>query len=511
MAGKAFNNERRIVFMKKALAMTLGALLVAGSAAPAFAASQIDFSGYYRTIFANQWNQSLTGKLDRDVTLPIAVGDIPAGTYPKGTDFRTNDSYFVNRLHLDFGFHATDEVSVYWALRAPSAQRWGGQGNAHASGNLKDDGTLGATTYHAYGEVKQDWGTVSIGRLNAAYSYLGLASVGYDPGGVDSNLTAWGIYDLTSDPMDGIRFANRWDSGFQLVAQFNRLATGQYYVPPVGYGDEESSDLFILQPSFHWDTGAASLAMIYLHDQANQVLDLDIYAPSTRAFLLNPAFAQSFGDLTTHFEAMLGWGKIKALKVGDPTAEDKASGYSFYLDLDYNYGPGNVMLAGWWASGTGKDDTKIKSLVSPTMSHLGQGGDAFVPFLVAYGDGALYGRQALNAVAMANAFSGPENIVDALLGSDSNHWALALNGGHAFTDDLTLKYTLGYLSLNKVREGAKKDIGWEADLGLQVNLLDNLGFRTTAGYLFAGKALDAAEDMKAKDAYSWYNTLIFRF
>ena len=473
--------------MKKALAMTLGALLVAGSAAPAFAASQVDFSGYYRTIFGNDWNLN------------------------RGTkETKYNDSYFVNRLHLDFGFHATDEVSVYWALRAPNDQRWG-----------DPNSSMAATTYHAYGEVKQDWGTVSIGRLTDAYAYLGLASVGYNPGGIDDVFTDWGLFDLPNTAYDGIRFANRWDSGFQLVAQFNRLNTGQSWgwdgvsLGTVTLGDEESADLFILQPSFHWDTGAASLAMLYYHDQINGMApytkSLDPADPfntqnqaSYRAFLFNPAFAQSFGDFGAHFEGMFGRGK-------DKESGDKSNGYGFYLDVDYNYGPGSVLLAGWWTAGTGKDDTKDKALLHNV---LGAGmGSAFQPLLLAYGSTG-YGREVLpdgnSAVAAANANSSAKNS-----GLTNNHWALALGGAHAFTDDLTLKYTVGYLGLNKVDEGAKKEVGWEADLGLQVNLLDNLEFRTTFGYLAAGKALDDRSDpdniVKAKDAYSWYNTLVFNF
>jgi len=496
--------------MKKALAMALGAMLCVGTAAPASAASQIDFSGYYKAYFVNDWNNNLG--------------------FEKDSGFeRTNDSYFINRLHLNLAFHATDEVSVYWALRAPHAERWGNY----------DGKTLETGSYHAYGEVKQDWGTISIGRLNAAYSYLGLASLGYNPGGVDDGFTDWGLFDLNGGhPLDGIRYANRWDSGFQLVAQFNRLNTATMWSfaddgTTIG-GDEQSFDLFILQPSFHWDTGAASLAVIYAQNQINGAGPVGSYdfnhefvpggpgnvinitetglpnQASDQAFYINPAFAQSFGDFGVHFEGMFGKGKNKAEEAGS----DKTDGYAFYLDLDYNYGPGNVMLAGWWIAGTKADDSKSKH----ALRDVGYMGTAFLPFLVAYGDtgwgNALNDR---NAIARANTLN---NAPDA--GEGNNHWAIALAGSHSFTDDIALKYTVGHLRLNQATGGGalvqelgqetpKKDIGWEADLGLQVNLLDNLEFRTTAGYLFAGKALDVNENIKAKDAYSWYNTLTFRF
>jgi len=459
--------------MKKALAMALGAMLCVGTAAPASAASQIDFSGYYRTYFINNWNESFTDK-----------------------ETRTNDSYFANRLVLNFAFQATDEVSAYFQLRAPSAQRWGGNPNNPGA----EAGSNNATMYHAYGQVKQDWGTVSIGRLNDEYMYLGLASVGYNPGGVATD-TSWGVFDLPNDPYDGIRYENRWDGGFQLVAQFFRMDQ-QRYLPN---GDTESHDLYMLQPSFHWDTGAASLAVIYEEDQTRQDLLGGVQSASLKNFFINPAFAQSFGDFTVHFEGMYATGKDYAAL---PGTENKAGGSGVYLDFDYNYGPGNVMLAGWWLEGS-KADGKDKSMVSS-----GEGsviGADFVPFLVAYGEIRAGDRG--NAIALANSRSALNKGFDG--DSGNNHWALALAGSHAFTDAVTMNYVVGHMALNRVEAGAKKDIGWEADLGFDIKLLDNLSLNTAFGYLSAGKALDDRTDpdniIKGKDGYTWYNTLTFSF
>jgi hypothetical protein len=459
--------------MKKALAMALGAMLCVGTAAPASAASQIDFSGFYRTYFINNWNESFAEK-----------------------ETRTNESFFANRLVLDFAFHATDEVSTYFQLRAPGAQKWG-----------TEAGGPGAIMYHAYGELKQDWGTVSIGRLNDAYAYLGLASVGWNPGGIATD-TDWGVFDLAGDAYDGIRYENRWDNGFQLVAQFNRLDHKRYYSPAENMGDSQNTDLYILQPSFHWDTGAASLAMLYLNNQSRdsddgadaEIADADLAA--LKAFFLNPAFAQSFGNINVHAEGMFGWGKDHAVTF---PGEQKSSGSGFYLDFDYNYGPGNVMLAGWWLEGTKEGSEKAKNLVGSGATDLIGGG--FQPFIVAYGD--IRSGSRVSAVGQANAYSAANPLDE---GYGNNHWAVALAGSHGFTDDVALNYTLGYMALNKVAEGKKKDIGWEADLGFDVQLLDNLKLNTAFGYLAAGKALDDVDNnIKAKDGYTWYNTLTFSF
>ena len=464
--------------MKRALAMALGAMLVMGSAGSASAASQVDFSGNYIVYAMNHWNETFVD-----------------------SDGKTHDSFIHHRLRLNFAFHATDEVSVYWRFHAPDSKRFG-------TGTIIGDNNRGVRVRYAYGEVKQDWGTFSIGRLKPAYGNFGLSTLGWEPGWADGG--GWvgpgGVMFDADDDSDGIRWSNRWDNGFQLIAQFNRLNQDTRAGLSGGFtGDTEWSDRFTLEPSYFWDGGGASLGFIYERMRADDGL---------KAFYLNPAFAHSWGDFSVHFEGKFGWGKYDW---GHPVfgLDDKASGYGLYLDFDYNYGPGNVTLAGWWLSGTAWDATKSKSLVDT-------GGGGWSPLLVAYnGNATGWNRAGSSAVNVANARSG-----DGF--SDANHWAINLQGNHAFTDDVTLGYSLAYLGLNKTGryfdvDGAHnfgKGIGFEADLGLTVQLLDNLTFGTAFGYLFTGKAFDQFSGFdangratfdRAADAYVWHNTLTFSF
>jgi hypothetical protein len=164
------------------------------------------------------------------------------------------------------------------------------------------------------------------------------------------------------------------------------------------------------------------------------------------------------------------------------------------------------MLAGWWVSGTGRGSADGRSLFDM--------GPDFLPLIVAYDTTAKwYKSAARGAINDANTRSAAS---DWDRGKGNNHWAVALNGAHTFTDDLTLTYTLAHLALNKTAPGRGKSIGFEADLGLALKLLDNLEFRTTFGYLFAGPALDlpaqqAVGTQSAADSYAWYNTLTFSF
>ena len=463
--------------MKKALAMALGALLVVGSAAPASAASQVDFSGIYRTYFLSNWNQRFAP-----------------------SEVRTNDAaYFSNRVQLNFGFHATDEVSVYWRLRAPANERWGDRANGAPRGdNLR--------VMYAFGEITQDWGLVSIGRLKAGYQNYGLSSLGWEPGGSDDMFTNTAVFGF-DDEMNGIRYANRWDNGFQFVAQFLRpneqekVSTNDAPNWERLGSEAVTHDLYVMEPSYHWDGGGAALSLIYQRNHTFFDNDLDDFEPALKAFYISPAIAHSWGDFGVHFAAKFGWGSQSDPFDGE---SDKARGQAAYLDFDYNYGPGNVNLAGWWTSGTKADANKWNGLVGMN--------DGFAPLIVAYNDwtnNRNFG--ATNLLNNANVRSGAAQNDDGEgIDGQANHWGTMLSGGHAFTDDVTLKYAVAYLALNKVREGASKSIGWETDLGLQIDLLDNLHFRSTFGYLFAGSALKIGDE-KAADAYNWFNTLTFSF
>jgi predicted porin len=522
--------------------MALGAMMVAGSAAPAAAASQVDFSGYYRTYFMNEYNLNAESKTSDE-------------------DSTHNDSFFVNRLNLDFAFRPTDELAVFWRLRAPANQKWGGTG--------VNDGNRAATTVHVYGEIKQDWGTIDIGRLSSNFSDIGLASLGYAPGGPDPvAYTYVGPFDDDAE-WDGIRYSNRWDNGFQFVAQYNRLnrngtplgdltevnADG---IPTFEAGDSEdiNTDLFIAEGAYFWDGGGASLALLYQRDAANrrfyetwrqgipgvgpniQIASYSSMGP-LQTWFINPAVAHSWGDFSFHFEGKAGWGRVNSISGAEADLIDPANpgnvhyeewtdesyktrGLGLYLDFDYNYGPGNVNLAGWWTSGTdpNKDNDKDRNLVDM--------GGAFAPLLVAYNPHIYsWGRfSEQSIVSLANERSGGNFASFSEEGSEANHWAVALSGTHAFNDDISLTYAVAQLGLNHAVNGAGKNIGTETDLGLQIQLLDNLQFTTSAGYLFTGKALDGynrplagggavavngGPDNKAKDAYTWYSSLTFNF
>jgi len=570
--------------MTKILAMGLGALMAEGWAASAGAASHIDFSGYYRIMYMSETN---TGH----------------GSEPRSF----TDSYFQDRLQLDVTFRPTDQLAIHWSMRGPgSYRRWG-------------SGHTALHTRFIYGEIIQDWGTVTVGRLSDDLDVYGLASLGYQ-GGTIPIYTRAAPFDR-ADVFDGLRYTYTWDNGFSLLAQYAKLVNNHIGGGQVGglnnafnAHSDQDYDRYQLQGAYIWDGGGAALNVLY---ERNATRNID-YAylggygydnlnyDTIEQWGLNPAIMHSWGNLSVHFEGMAVWGTLKRATQTAASRDIDGRGLGAYLDIDYNYGPGNATLSGWWVSGTGLEE-KYRLGLDPGESNslANLVGGNFYPLLVAYngvnnnpGGGRYVGDKgaAVSAVALANnayrnyvqaghvnklalnnngmdltsaPVNNPNSFANGVVraqgtrtlsfneGTDANHWAVALTGSHAFTDDATLHYALAYLALNHpnyrvaksatyndgIKEPAKlgwhttgyttqdKDLGFEIDLGLTIQLLDNLSFTSAFGYMFNGDAYKqhlgyelsgtnnvvdhndtiSAVWKDADDSYVWFNSLTFSF
>ena len=644
--GHIYNDK--VMIMNKALILTLGAALAAGSAGPALAASQVDFTGYYRVMFMSEGNTDHTQGLRS-----------------------SSDTYFQHRLNLDVTFRPTDELAVHWRLRGPgSYQRWGG-------------GDMSLYTDYIYGEIKQGWGTILVGRMGDDLDVYGLAGLGYQPENIPI-YTNVGPFDR-ADNMDGVRYSRAWDNGVSLMLQYglldnNNITGGTVNYDPITDSADQYYNRYQIEVAYAWDGGGAALnayydrnaqpngrhgtygwgyqgnynGLIYLNDfsifqrpknpVSGNIIDNGRLhmVKKIETWGFNPAVMHSWGDFSFHFEGLItrGFTVFRTQQHGVYSFYDQdGEGYGAYLDFDYNYGPGNATLAGWWVSGTDLNENP-DDLRATNKSLADLVGGNFYPLLVAYnglnlnpGGSRHNGNQgrALSAVGFAN--NGYENyvyeghmggaffndtiqpgngdyhdsisyislngielntnsvsrvtggdIVAAVKGAfldqvltsdrtrttsfnndtDANHWAIALTGNHAFTDDISMHYGLAYLGLNKPNYRVAKsatylanvpsgiyddtwavtgytsqaqDLGFEVDLGFSFQLLDNLSFTTAFGYMFNGdaykslkgytvvnrnptSAADATvqdgDRIKAvwadpDDSYVWFNSLTFAF
>jgi hypothetical protein len=245
--------------MRKILALAVCALLMA-LAVPAFAESPIDFSGYFRVQHINHWN----------FTRQVNNGDADV------------DSLFRHRLNLKVTFHANEDIDVVWNIRAPHWARWGQYGVG--------DTNTPITTYAAYAEVRQPWGTVQFGRiLDGPGIAGGLATLGYGP--------SWGslyagssVFDSWNDVADGINYNIQLDNGFGFAAYYYKHSSVLW--DPVDEVKDGDLERFGIEPRFLWDGGGATLGFVYVRDQSNW----DLYSyDNTARMLLNPAIAAETG------------------------------------------------------------------------------------------------------------------------------------------------------------------------------------------------------------------------
>lgn len=561
--------------MTRVLTLGMAAILAGNAAVSAEAASNVNFTGYYRVHYMNAVN----------------VGH-------QSSDRAFTDSYFQHRLNFDVEFTATDELSFFWRFRAPNSTndtRWGTPAKSAA-----------ITSMYYFGRITQDWGTLYIGRLAEYMDEFGLVSLGWSVVQDPYFFVKMCPFD-GGEYLDAVMFDTKSDNGLGLKALYTRLT------PPTDtrndYSSDRDWDRYFVEGRYQWTTGGAALGVKF---DRNATFEGHKGFDKAKLWHVNPSFMQNWGDFGLHMEGLFGWGKTERT---DNRARDfNARGQAFYVDVNYNYDKGNVLMSGWWVSGTDQDrdpadySARSKSLVNMGLSFrplivanqassygwnridaTGRGwvnqdavgvannafvnfiqnayspatGSASVPFLsggVQAGldglAGGVWDGTGANVSfqdALGAYFSGT-GVVDRRRSSTfnnntaANHWAVALVGKHSFTPEITMNYAVGYLALNHpnyrivdqarwdVGTGAinqaryaeqKKDLGLELDLGFSFQLLDNLRFSSLFGYMFTGDAYKTLKgftyannhgegDIKAvwadgDDSYVWYNVLQFNF
>jgi hypothetical protein len=281
-------------------------------------------------------------------------------------------------------------------------------------------------------------------------------------------------------------------------------------------------DRFGIEPRYQWDDGGISLGIAYIRDKSwdleINVEDITLNYPDWRTFSpkkawqlnINPAFVQNWGPFSIHFEGAVAFGKATYRSI-DRIANEfveqdfKINGLGLYLDAAYNYGAGDITLMSWYADGTSYNDLNKDT---PTLHSAVSMGN-FYPFLVAYNSLALGAGYESNLLTDGySGISGNDQLIGVrndggtdLNFANTNHWAVAIMGNHAFTDDISINYGIGYFRLVSLPPFAlaangdvihspntSKSLGVEIDLGATFQILDNLSFSSKFGYMFNGSA-----------------------
>ncbi|MDR1577598.1 MAG: hypothetical protein LBT86_05145 [Deltaproteobacteria bacterium] len=473
--------------MKKLLALALGAMLCTALAMPAQAQTKVSFSGWYRVLHHNLVNFNRAAD----------------------SDLYQSDSFFEHRLHLNVDFRPNDNILVHWTLRAPNFARWGANAGAAANSEVGQTNAFPVYTRAIYATITQDWGKLSIGRLEETFptSMNGLKSLGY----------SYGTTYIYANPFDykqvadGIVYNYNMDNGFGVNVYYAKLITTD--TTTTNTAKDSDWDRFGVEPTFKWDGGGAALNLEYQRDMRS------VNTEKNYSFFVNPALMQSWGDFSIRFEAKIGWGETT---FANTLVKQKTEGLGLFLQASYKYGAGDVNLMAWFADGTSAEDNKRGK-----RNDLVGMGD-FAPFLVAYYNVTLANKisTATGNGSYGGSIYGTANRGQLGVnggrgaGGPSNHMGIGLLGNHNFTDTIRFNWGIGAFQLVEPPTsfpGLKKDLGVEVDLGVRVQLLKGVTFESQFGYMFNGEAWangtygELATYKDAKDTFAWLNALQFAF
>ncbi|MDR0548982.1 MAG: hypothetical protein LBI10_06185 [Deltaproteobacteria bacterium] len=489
--------------MKKLLALALGAALTLAYIVPAQAASKVDVSGWFRVLHHNlvNYNRAADG------------------------DYVQSDSFFDNRLNVNVDFKPSDDILVHWTLRAPNTHRWGAQ-TANPANNATQGSSNAYVVYTRaiYATITQDWGKLSIGRLEEQFptSMNGLKTLGYTYGTTYIYANPFDFKNVA----DGIVYTYNWDNGFGINVYYAKHSTDDI---DTGYRIDKDVDYdrFGVEPVFKWEGGGASLNLEYARNMRNTTNSPANYETvKDYAFFINPAIYQSWGDFTIRFEGKIGWGEHKdrdPASAANPTRKDEKEGFGLYVQATYKYGAGDVNLMGWYADGSSyEENTYNRNNRRKTHDLVGMGD--FSPFLVAYYENSLSSRVSrLTDTNPNHQYShsryGTNNHRGRLgMANSANHWGIGLLGNHNFTDTVRFNWGIGYFELVEEQYlGQKKDLGVEVDVGIRVQIIKGVTYESQFGYLFNGDAwrngngTAAYRYRDAKDTYAWLNAVQFAF
>jgi hypothetical protein len=477
---------------KKLLVQALGVLLVVVLCAPAaLAETKFEFSGNYRVRY-NLYNN-----------FPLA-GD---------ADDEQKRANWDHRFRWQPVFVISDCLKLSTRIQAYNAN-WGDtaadmDGATYNLGQYPYNRNAAPLNLNrAWMDIKTKYGLFKVGRMYGGS--IGLDPLGYTGGsfigaahGVFTNIQP---FESTTDrdrivynlPLGAFTFSALFEKGHE-VDSGNAGGSSN-----IGY--DEDADTYAVGGTYKWATGSANLTGLYVRNR-----DYDFENPGAETFrddldryVVVPAFIQSFGPFTMHFEFDYMWGTIRYDNTSVLDDQDIV-GWGAYIDGWYNYGPGEVGGLFQYEQGTNWDrgaDETIEGM-------MGYGGD-HVPFVAAQG-------------VIAN-----HDLTDGLMGdgdgADRNYWALGVQANHNLSEVLMLHAALGYFSLVDVPDNyvdangavapdeVDKDLGFELDLGLNWKIMEGLDFTSMVGYFWGGNAFEyggLVDDVG--NAYAWRNMLWLSF
>jgi hypothetical protein len=390
-------------------------------------------------------------------------------------------------------------------------------------------------------QVKTRFGVFRLGKMNIGQAGLS-AALGYGGPGTwaSSGFSDTGyIFDEFRNgyvmsyhlPLGNFVLAATYEKRAEVDA---RNAGAQAGNPPavaapagVAPGYDDDWDEWSITPTYRWGSGGATMTIGYRRWRSVNYQTFAGAAASVGpypygyffgmdvdAWTINPAVAQSFGPFSFHLEGQYIWGTMdpddyaywgvnrNAVTTdprGGPMPDIDFEGWGVYADFGFNYGIGEVYLLGHYMQGRDYNNSwGSADWGGKRKGMLGVGG-GYTPFFVAYwmGGPTSYNiGQAPNGQDFnkINGASSPYSF------NGSNHWMIALWNDLNITEHLMVHAAIGYFQMvntpgNRIDptvagqpliDSWDNDYGWEIDLGVHMQLMENMTYGTVFGYFIPG-------------------------
>jgi hypothetical protein len=178
------------------------------------------------------------------------------------------------------------------------------------------------------------------------------------------------------------------------------------------------------------------------------------------------------------------WGAINGAP-GSPDTDWKQ--LLWWFDAGITQGPTELALGAWYVQG----DKSATDNESNTIYGMG---NEFQPLLIMTGDRAnlLNDHDATNATGV-----GVDNGSSGKSGMD----AFYLRGTHKMNDTTSMRFIWGMIRADEMQNGYDKDLGMEFDVGVDLQLVDNLKYSATLGYMWTGDYYNEANTKETNNVY----------
>lgn len=456
------------------------ALFVAAMVLPAMAVD-MSISGFYRVRGIYQSNA------DAGSITPWEKGNAPVAS-------ESPNAWWDHMLQLDPVFKVTDNVKLVTRVSMFNNQIWG---SGQTSGGVPTTGNL---TLNGYGANADNI------LVNGAYldwnTEVGRVKIGRMPG-YNTYFTPWANSTLDADRL--MYFSPTWD-GLSFYAYTEKQIEGD--ATNVQASDQDLDRYAVLvqyaAPSFY--LGAA---LDYYRDRSNSAggaanpaaFAADWYATTLCAKFNTPGntiFAEAevqfqFGDAADFYSA---------------TQDLDRGGWGGYLNVGTKVGPATVGAAVAYTSGDNNAADGDYD-VGPAS------GLDFQPMYIVYGPLS----NGLNTTAGTGEKAGFSNTAGNQFGAPdataTGSLAYLVYADFAPMPQLALHGAIGYAEADEINTALYQDeeLGWEFDLGMKYQIMNNLAYELHLGYLWVGDFFKgtAANNYSEDDVYQIDHNLTLSF